>query len=138
MSKLIVLYQPHQNLRQHDPLIQKGYRTCFRLADKVYWLPTYLTRERKNLKVLSPLEILSKAGLISAKKVSKKTKKVGNIEQRQDLDLLKKSKFEIVELNENLRNKLLEHLSQGDLLLCLGAGSVDGWVRANLLTNSNT
>lgn len=122
-NKLIVLYQPHQNLRQHDPVIQKGYRTCFKLADKVYWLPTFLSREKANLPILSPLEILEKVfGKSATKNKRQKTSKTKTEE-----------KFEIVNLDQNLKFKLLEHIQQKDLVLCLGAGDIDTWVRQNLL-----
>ena len=51
-----VVYQPHQNVRQHE--VKDGYREAFSKADKVLWLPTYLVREDPNLPVLTPEELM--------------------------------------------------------------------------------
>ena len=50
-----VVYQPHQNVRQHE--VRGEYTNTFRKADKVLWLPTYLVREDPNLAVLTPEEL---------------------------------------------------------------------------------
>ena len=52
-----VVYQPHQNVRQHE--VRSGYKEAFKEADKVSWLPTYLVREDPNLPVLSPNELMT-------------------------------------------------------------------------------
>ena len=101
---LIVVYQPHQNLRQHDPNIQRGYFDCFDQADKIYWLPTFLSRENPELKVLEPKELL---------------KFVNHPE-----------KFEIAEMNAELALKLKEHQASDDTLLFMGAGTIDKFARS--------
>ena len=53
---VVVVYQPHQNVRQHE--VREGYKEAFKKADKVLWLPTYLVREDPNLKILTPEELL--------------------------------------------------------------------------------
>lgn len=59
---VVVVYQPHQNVRQHE--VRDGYVRAFKDADKVLWLPTYLVREDPKLKVLMPEEL--SAGIDSA------------------------------------------------------------------------
>ena len=51
-----VVYQPHQNVRQHE--VRDGYKEAFLKADKVLWLPTYLVREDPNLPILTPEELI--------------------------------------------------------------------------------
>lgn len=104
-QKIVVLFQPHQNLRQH--LIQKEYKNCFDLATKVYWLPTFLTRENPELEVLKPEELVN--------------------------NLANPNLAEIVEMNNDLKSKLHQHLNQGDLVVVMGAGNVDDWVRRELV-----
>ena len=99
---VVLVYQPHQNIRQHE--IKSLYRNCFKQAEKVYWLPTYLSREDPDLPILSP-ETLTK-------------------------DITNKDVVEIAQLNDELWTKL--HRESGDLVLCMGAGSIDGWVRSHL------
>ena len=53
---VVVVYQPHQNVRQHE--VRDGYKEAFKKADKVLWLPTYLVREDPNLKILTPEELI--------------------------------------------------------------------------------
>jgi UDP-N-acetylmuramate--alanine ligase len=101
-SKLIVVYQPHQNIRQYQSETQVGYRNCFADCDLVYWLPTYLTREDPSLEVLSP-EYLS--------------------------GLVRKPTVAVDELGDYLLRRIKKHLDQGDVVLLMGAGSIDEFVR---------
>lgn len=111
MKQLIVVYQPHQNLRQHDPNIQRGYLDCFEQADKVYWLPTFLSRENPDLEILESKELL---------------KFVNHPE-----------KFEIAEMNPELALKLKEHQASDDMLLFMGAGTIDSWARKVFVKDSD-
>lgn len=104
-KNIVVLYQPHQNLRQHQ--LQGKYGDAFKLAKKVYWLPTYLSREDPKLGVLTPEEIVN--------------------------GIRDTSRIEISEMNDELTGKIKQHLSSGDTVLILGAGSIDGWARSNLV-----
>jgi UDP-N-acetylmuramate--alanine ligase len=52
---VILVYQPHQNWRQH--FIRDQYTTQFESAKTIYWLPTYLTREDPTQEVLTPHEL---------------------------------------------------------------------------------
>ncbi len=59
---VVVVYQPHQNTRQHE--VFKGYLHAFDGVEKIFWLPTYLVREDPKLKILTPEELYR--GIIEA------------------------------------------------------------------------
>ena len=101
---VVLVYQPHQNTRQHD--VRDEYRDSMILAEKIYWLPTYLTREDESLEVLTPQQLID--GLSS------------------------KGAAEPAELNDELWNALQSHRDSGHLVLVMGAGTIDGWVRDRL------
>ena len=98
---VVVLYQPHQNTRQHE--VKEGYRDVFVGADKIFWLPTYLTRENPDLPVIKPEEFIR--GLSNAEVA------------------------EAVELNDELAEKLKECLAERYLVLLMTAGPADEWLR---------
>ncbi len=102
---VVLVYQPHQNVRQHE--IKALYRNCFGDAETVYWLPTYLSREDTRLSILTPEELIAD---------------IANVET-----------ISTAEMNEELWTSLELHRANGDLVLCMGAGSIDGWVRGNLI-----
>ncbi|MGB3946056.1 MAG: Mur ligase domain-containing protein [Candidatus Saccharimonadales bacterium] len=104
-DKVVLVYQPHQNVRQHE--IKSLYRNCFTDAAVVYWLPTYLSREDTSLSILTPDEL------------------VHNIANRGSIH--------IAEMNDELWTVIEKHRADGQLVLCMGAGSVDSWVRGQLL-----
>jgi UDP-N-acetylmuramate--alanine ligase len=99
-QKIIVVYQPHQNLRQHQ--VYQNYTDCLNLASKIYWLPTFLVREKTGLEILTPQKITQNL-------------------QNQNL--------EFVDLDTKLENKIQNHLKNGDLVIALGAGNIDDWFR---------
>lgn len=102
---VVVVYQPHQNVRQHEMV--GLYTDCFESAHEVYWLETYLTREDPKLPVLTPQQII---------------KNVTN-----------KGVFHMAELDDELWATIEDARKQGHLVLCMGAGSIDDWVRTNLV-----
>jgi UDP-N-acetylmuramate--alanine ligase len=103
-DKVTLVYQPHQNVRQHE--IRDQYtKEVFRNADHTLWLPTYLSREDPSLEILTPAQLSSQ---------------------------LDPSSFEVADMNDDLWNSIQDHLSQGRLVLCMGAGSIDAWVRSKL------
>lgn len=105
ISKQIVLvYQPHQNIRQHE--VRGQYTTCMRLAEEIYWLPTYLSRENPKLEVLSPQQLTER--------------------------LVNRESIHYAELNDELWTAIEKHRSDGKLVLAMGAGSIDGWLREKL------
>ena len=107
ISKDIVLvYQPHQNIRQHE--VRDQYTTCMRLASEIYWLPTYLSREDPKLEILKPEQLTEK--------------------------LVNRDSVHYAELNEGLWNDIEKHRQGGRLVLAMGAGSIDGWLREQLAT----
>ncbi|USN96696.1 MAG: hypothetical protein H6797_00635 [Candidatus Nomurabacteria bacterium] len=98
---VVLVYQPHQNMRQYSLVDQ--YTDCFEGTSEVYWLPTYLTREDKDQPVLTPAELAV------------------NVTNRHALHQ--------AELNDNLWWYIQELRDRGALVLCMGAGSIDEWLR---------
>lgn len=97
-----LVYQPHQNVRQHE--VKDDYvDAIFENADTVYWLPTYLTRENPDLATLTP-EVLTAH--------------------------LKDTDVSFVHLDDGLEYIISAARDKGSLVLCMGAGTVDSWVRA--------
>ncbi len=102
-DKVVIVYQPHQNARQHD--VQELYRDCFEGAEKVFWLPTYLSREPQDLAILSAEYLAEK---------------------------VQHTPVEVSDMNESLWHTLQELRSSNTLVLCMGAGSIDPWLRQQL------
>ena len=98
---IVVVYQPHQNTRQHE--VRDGYREAFIGADKIYWLPTYLTRENPDLPVLTPTELIS--GLVN------------------------KDVAETAVVSDGLAGKLQQYVDDDYLVILMTAGPADGWLR---------
>lgn len=105
---VVLVYQPHQNVRQHQ--IRSEYTDCMQLAEHIYWLPTYLTREDPNLSILRPQELT--------------------------MNLINRASVSYVELNEDLWAIITTARNEGKLVLCMGAGTIDGWLREQLKTNA--
>lgn len=103
-DEIVLVYQPHQNVRQHE--IQDQYTDQFDLAEKVYWLPTYLSREDPNLTILTPSDL---------------TKHLTNPQA-----------ISIADLDHQLWDDIQAARDAGKLVLCMGAGSIDTWVREQL------
>lgn len=103
-DEIVLVYQPHQNVRQHE--IQDQYTDQFELAEKVYWLPTYLSREDPSLTILTPSDL---------------TKRVTNPQV-----------ISIADLDHQLWDDIQAARDAGKLVLCMGAGSIDTWVREQL------
>ncbi len=98
---VIVVYQPHQNIRQYSIMNQYAY--CFEKAKKVYWLPTYLTREKSDLPIIEPHELIS--------------------------NVKSSTKIEVAQLNKDLRKKITDHIKEDQIVVGMGAGSIDSWLR---------
>lgn len=105
-QSVVVVYQPHQNVRQHEIVREDAYRHCFNGAKLVYWLPTYLSREDPNLPILSPTELL---GATSSE-----------------------TNAQYIDMNDVLWQKIQSHAKNGDLVLALSAGDLDLWLREKL------
>ena len=98
---VVLVYQPHQNRRQTR--VQKDYLDQFELADEIYWLPTYLSREDPDELILTPQDL---------------TQNITN-----------KASVHVAELGDKLWNDIQKARSEGKLVLCMGAGTIDSWVR---------
>ena len=98
---VVVVYQPHQNTRQHE--VRDGYRDAFVGAAKIYWLPTYLTRENPELRVIEPAEFIA--------------------------ELSNAEVAEPAEPNDALAEKLRQYVKDGYMVLLMTAGPADGWLR---------
>lgn len=103
-DNIVLVYQPHQNWRQH--FIKDQYTNQFELAEKVYWLPTYLTRENPDQVTLASEELTA--------------------------NITNKTAISYSQLNTELWDKIQQHRDAGQLVLCMGAGTIDGWVREQL------
>lgn len=103
---VVLVYQPHQNTRQHE--IHSLYVDCFMQADEVYWLPTYLTRENPTLPILSPEEL---------------TEGITN-----------RDSVHIIGPEDDLWGMIQKARAEGKLVLVMGAGSIDSWLRDKVNT----
>ena len=95
------IYQPHQNIRQHE--IGDGYKDAFIDADKVFWLPTYLVREDPNLAVLTPADLIA---TLSNSEIA-----------------------EAAECDDVLAQKIRQLHDENWLVILLAAGPADAWFR---------
>ena len=101
---VVLVYQPHQNVRQHE--VRDQYTdAAFQNAEEIYWLPTYLSREDPKLQVLTPKQLTEPLGT---------------------------ARLSLSELNDNLWTTIQTHRQAGHLVLCMGAGSIDSWLRSQL------
>ncbi len=105
---IVLVYQPHQNTRQHQ--VRSHYTSCMELAEKIYWLPTYQTREDPSLPILTPQELSA--------------------------TLKNHDSVEFAQMDDELWAHIQAERAAGKLVLCMGAGTIDGWVRDNVRTNS--
>jgi UDP-N-acetylmuramate--alanine ligase len=105
-DRVVLVYQPHQNWRQH--LVRDQYTDQFDEAETIYWLPTYLTRENPDQATLSPQELTT--------------------------HITNQKALRYAELNDTLWNEILKQRDGGALVLCMGAGTIDSWVRERLAT----
>lgn len=105
-QKLIVIYEPLTNRRQHYMI--DDYDDCFNGAEKVYWLPSYLAREDSSQRIISPAELVSHLS----------NPEIALASERDD----------------ELKHAIQEHLNNGDMVVAMaggGGGSLDDWLRQN-------
>lgn len=104
---VVLVYQPHQNIRQHE--IRHLYTDeIFTGAKEVYWLPTYLSRENAELELLTPAQLTEN---------------------------LHTTPVHVANMDADLWDHIQRHLDDDNLVLSMGAGSIDGWVREQTLIN---
>jgi len=104
---VVLVYQPHQNIRQHE--IKDEYTDQFELAEEIYWLPTYLSREDPNLPILQPEELIQ--------------------------HVTNKEVIHVTEFGDELWDAIQRARDAGKLVICMGAGTIDGWLREELKHN---
>ena len=103
-QKLIVVYEPLTNRRQHFMLNEYG--DCFAGVAKVYWTPSYLAREDPKQRIIAPEELIT--------------------------HLADPSIAEPAELNAELKHAISMHLDEGAIVVGMaggGGGSLDEWLR---------
>lgn len=103
LKGVVVVYEPHQNIRQSE--LADDYAEAFEGVARLYWLPTYLTREDPSLKVLTPADFIERLAPASRKVA------------------------EAAELNDKLAAELLKWHEKGYLVLLMTAGPADLWLR---------
>jgi UDP-N-acetylmuramate--alanine ligase len=101
---VVLVYQPHQNRRQHR--IRDMYQSQFEQAEQVYWLPTYLSREDARQAILSPEDLIQ--------------------------HITNKENVHIADFDDVLWQAIQDARNEGKLVLCMGAGAIDGWIRERL------
>ncbi len=101
LKGVVAVYEPHQNSRQVELL--EEYAPVFQGLTKLYWVPTFLTRENPKLEILKPTQFVAK---LENKKIA-----------------------EAAELNDELAQKLLDWHKKGYLVLLMSAGPADAWIR---------
>ncbi|MEX2006624.1 MAG: Mur ligase domain-containing protein [Candidatus Saccharimonadales bacterium] len=105
-NKVVVVYEGLHNTRQH--FIKDSLEHLFDGVKQLYIVPSYLAREDQALKTLLPTDLLN---LLSSES---------------------KSHSQAMQLNQDFKNQINQHLKQNDLVLCLsagGSGSLDEWLR---------
>jgi UDP-N-acetylmuramate--alanine ligase len=105
-DNVVVVYEGLHNTRQH--FIKDDLKHLFDSVKQLYIVPSYLAREDKSLALLTPEDL------------------------KALLDEETQKRTEAMELNDALESSIQEHLSAGDLVLCVTAGgghSLDEWLR---------
>lgn len=101
---VVLVYQPHQNIRQHE--VKSEYTDTMVDAETIYWLPTYLSREDPHLAVLTPQELVQ--------------------------NLANKEAVKYADLDDELWKDIEKARTDSKLVLIMGAGTIDEWVRTQL------
>lgn len=105
-NNVVVVYEGLHNTRQH--FMKDELKHLFNGVKKLYVVPTYLAREDPNLPLLEPRDIIAL------------------------FDPAIQSRAEPAALDNGLRDAIKQHLTGGDLVLCITAGggnSLDEWLR---------
>lgn len=102
-KNVVVIYQPHQNIRQHEIMNEGGYGSAFVGAQRVYWLPTYLSREYKDLPIIEAAELAASTS--------------------------NQAHVQTALLDNSLANHIKQHQAEGALIIAMSAGDLDVWLR---------
>lgn len=100
-ERIVIVYQPHQNVRQYR--IRDQYARAFDGASRVYWLPTYLSREDEKLETLDQHQLMM------------------YVDSTMDV--------QAENMNDDLAETVRSHAENGDTVIFMGAGSIDVWAR---------
>lgn len=107
-KKVVAVYEPHSNYRQH--FIKEQYGDSFVGVSKLYWLPSYRARGDDQLPPLEPKHLIEY--------------------------LPNKHVAEPAVIGDILLQKLHQHAKNGDIIVAMGAGSsdvaLDEWLRQHL------
>ena len=101
---IVVLYEPHQNVRQTE--IFSHYKDAFLGIEKLFWMPTYLTRENPDLMILGPEDF---------------------IESLTNSEIAETGRFD-----EKLFLRMKTYWEEGYLILLMTAGPGDKWLRSQV------
>jgi len=105
-KEVVVVYEGLHNSRQH--FIKQDLEHLFDGVKKLYIVPSYLAREDPNQELLTPEKI------------------------RLLLSPVAEAKAKAMQVDDDLKDAIRQHLDAGDLVLCLtagGGGSLDEWLR---------
>ncbi len=105
-DNVVVVYEGLHNTRQH--FIKDELRTLFDDVKELYIVPSYLAREDPNLPLLTPDDL------------------------KTLLSPATQARAHSAALDDQLADTIKQHLSQGNLVLCISAGgghSLDEWLR---------
>jgi len=102
---VVLIYEPHQNARQYE--IRDEYTDdVFRDASEIYWVPTYLTRGDSSRTILTPQDLTTA--------------------------ITDKQRLHFAELDDTLWQNIQQARDRSALVLVMGAGTIDNWVRSKL------
>lgn len=104
-ENVVLIYQPHQNSRQYQ-IYEQYNDQLFNYAKKIYWVPTYLTREDPTLAILTPNSLTK--------------------------NIINKEKLILCNLDDDLWKNINNDINNGSLALFMGAGTIDDWLRSQL------
>lgn len=125
-DNVVVIYEPHQNERQLKMIDQ--YKDIFSGVKQLYWLPTFMPAGDRDT------VIASKAKQSSQNKLGRHADKSA----REDNRILKPVDFiktlenvsaEEAEINDDLWETIESHIANGDFVIGMSAGKLDGWLR---------
>lgn len=108
-QKVIVLYEPLTNRRQHYMI--DDYKNCFAGASALYWLPSYLAREDPSQRIIPPEELIAHLDNPGIAKAHKR--------------------------DTALRQIIERHRQAGDMIVAMAGGggnSLDDWLRQEFQT----
>lgn len=104
-ESVVVVYQPHQNTRQYR--VRDQYVRAFDGASRVYWLPTYLSREDEKLETLDQHQLMMYVD--------------NTVDVRS------------ANMDDDLIKTVKSHAENGNTVILMGAGSIDAWARQHFM-----